>query len=71
VAAGPARRGLSRGRAPGDQRLPGHAPGVSTCQVEGNYYAWKPEPGDEFAGEQLTGEDEDELRAKLAAAPGG
>lgn len=48
-------------------RLAEHA-AVSTCQVEGHHYAWKPgPPGDEFAGEAAHGRDEDELRVRLAA----
>jgi hypothetical protein len=41
-------------------------PGTVICQVEGNHYAWKPAPGDEFAGEMTHGRTEEELLAKLA-----
>ena len=44
-------------------------PETVICCVEGNHYAWKPD-GD-GGGEQLTGRTEDELLAKLTAAPGG
>jgi hypothetical protein len=45
-------------------------PEFSICQVEGNHYAWKPAPGSDYDGEQLTGRTEDELLAKLTAALG-
>ncbi len=44
----------------------------SICCAGGHHYAWKPSPGgDELAGELTHGRTEDELAAKLAAAPGG
>jgi len=46
-------------------------PETVICCVEGNHYAWRPAPGSDCGGEQLTGRTEDELLAKLAAAPGG
>ena len=46
-------------------------PGCRIYQVEGNHYAWKPDPGgDGLSGELTHGRTEDELLAKLAAAPG-
>jgi hypothetical protein len=40
-------------------------PEVDIDCIEGNHYAWKPVPGDEFAGEFSHGRTEEELLAKL------
>jgi hypothetical protein len=40
-------------------------PEIRFGQVEGNHYAWKPEPDDEFAGEMSHARTEAELLAKL------
>ena len=44
-------------------------PGLVFDEFAGNYYAWKPDPGDKWSGEASWGRTADELLAKLRRKP--